>query len=136
MPLRSHSFLWQRHSTRAIPEQLSIDVCTVCDFYHLTVSAQFRKGLTPFQLMSRSGSVHRSTLIGVQLVHYRSFDHMKCTALTAIVFTAVLTLFGPLAQAQSLRFGLSNGQPDSAYRPFGRAAEAVDSHPFVDPVDL
>ncbi len=60
----------------------------------------------------------------------------KCTALTALAFTAVLTLFAPLAQAESPRFRFSNGQPDSTYYPFGRSSEAVDGHAFSGGADL
>ena len=61
---------------------------------------------------------------------------MKRTALTALAFTTVLTLFAPIAQADSLRFGLSNGQPDSTHYPFGRSTEVIDSNTFSDDIDL
>ena len=61
---------------------------------------------------------------------------MKRTVLTAIAFTTALTLFAPIAQAESVRLGLSNGQPDSTYYPFGRSTEAVDSNTLSDDVDL
>ena len=61
---------------------------------------------------------------------------MKRTAFTALTLTTVLTLFAPIAQADSLRFSLSNGQPDSTYYPFGRSTEAVDSSTVSDDVDL
>ncbi|MEM1251780.1 MAG: hypothetical protein AAGI69_05050 [Cyanobacteria bacterium P01_H01_bin.21] len=52
---------------------------------------------------------------------------MRRTAFTAFVLTATLALFSPIAQAESVRFQLSNGQPDSIHYPFGRSLEAVDS---------
>ena len=61
---------------------------------------------------------------------------MKLTALTAIALTTTLALFAPLAQAESLRFSLTDGQPDSTFYPFGRPSEAVDSTTFSDDVVL
>ncbi|ESA32004.1 hypothetical protein N836_28020 [Leptolyngbya sp. Heron Island J] len=61
---------------------------------------------------------------------------MKRTVFTAIALTTVLAFFAPLAQAESLRFSLSNGQPDSIYRPFGRSTEAVDNSTLSDRGDL
>lgn len=61
---------------------------------------------------------------------------MKRTAFTAFALTTVLALFAPIAQAESLRFSLSNGQPDSTYHPFGRSTEAVDSNTVSDDIDL
>lgn len=61
---------------------------------------------------------------------------MKLTALTAIALTTTLALFAPLAQAESLRFGISNGQPDATFYPFGRSPEAVNSTTFVGDVDI
>ena len=61
---------------------------------------------------------------------------MKRTVFTAVALTTVLAFFAPLAQAESLRFSLSNGQPDSTYRPFGRSAEAIDNSFLSDQVDL
>ncbi|MGD1854191.1 MAG: hypothetical protein ACFB2W_08050 [Leptolyngbyaceae cyanobacterium] len=52
---------------------------------------------------------------------------MQRTLLTAIALTTALTLFVPVAQADSFHFGLSDGQPDSTYSPFGRSTEAADS---------
>ena len=42
---------------------------------------------------------------------------MQRTAFTAFVLTATLALFSPIAQAESIRFQLSNDQPDSIHYP-------------------
>ena len=61
---------------------------------------------------------------------------MKRTAFTAFVLTATLALFSPIAQAESVRFQLSNGQPDSTHYPFGRSLEAVESVTDADSFDF
>ena len=59
---------------------------------------------------------------------------MKLTALTAIALTTTLTLFVPIAQAESLGLRFSDGQPDSTFYPFGRSSEAVDGNAFSNVV--
>ena len=61
---------------------------------------------------------------------------MKSTALTAIALTTALALLAPIAQADTFKFGLSKGQPDSTYYPFGRSAEAVNSTNVSDDANL
>ena len=52
---------------------------------------------------------------------------MKRPVLTALVLPTALALIAPIAQAEPVNFGLSNGQPDSTFYPFGRSSEAVNS---------
>ena len=52
---------------------------------------------------------------------------MKRPVLTALVLTTALALIAPIAQAEPVNFGLSNGQPDSTFYPFGRSSEVVKS---------
>lgn len=59
---------------------------------------------------------------------------MKLTALTAIALTTALSLFVPIAQAESSGLRFSDGQPDSTFYPFGRSPEAADSNAFSDVV--
>ena len=50
---------------------------------------------------------------------------MKRPVLTALVLTTALALIAPIAEP--VNFGLSTGQPDSTFYPFGRSSEVVKS---------
>lgn len=58
------------------------------------------------------------------------------TALTAIAFTATLAFMAPIAQADTLRFRLSNGQPNSTFYPFGRATETDGGIATSEDIDI